>query len=154
VNVQSDEADIHCWEWDYPMEKRVRVILLSGAGPCRIRAILEARFECTYTRPMKHTAGRVEMFEHNGDTVYVIMLLSDWANSNKDIAVLAHEVNHLVFSHFKARGYHIPHVDCDGNDEELFNNQTEWWLCTMLEALNAPDKSAYLWKFNNEIHIP
>jgi len=156
MNVQHEEADIHCWAWDYPMEKRCRVFLLSGDGPRRMRDIIESKFNVTYTRSMVNVAGRVEAFGKGADTVYVVMLISEWRNTNQQLAVLAHEVNHLVFSHFKDRGYHIPLAGHDGNDEELFNNQSEWWMYTMLEALNAPaeEKSEHLWSFNNETVIP
>lgn len=152
MRTATDEAEVHCWEWDYPMEKNRKVLLLCGDGDRRIRDILESQFQCTYLRCAKFTAGRLEQFRKDEDTCYVVIVYSDWVNSNKQLAVLAHEVNHLVFTHFKDRGYHIPVTSDDGNDEELFNGQAEYWLYTMLEALNAPaeEKAKHIFLFNGE----
>lgn len=151
-----EQADIYAWDWNYPMEKMRRVLLICGDGPRRIRDILESLFGIDYTRSFKHIAGRLETFQKpDGETCYVVILCEDWTNSNKGLAVLSHEINHLVFTHFKEKGYHIPLVDNSSNDEELFNTQAEYWMFTMLEALNAPadEKAKHLWIFNNETRI-
>lgn len=141
--------EIYVWQWDMPYEKEREVMLICGDGPCRIRSILESTFQITYKKDL-NCAGRLEIFQKKNKICYVVILLCDWQNTNSQIAVLSHEVNHLIFSHFKDRGYHIPLVDNHTNDEELFNGQQEYWLFTMLSQLNEKDKSKYLYFFSNE----
>lgn len=156
MTISLEEPDIHCWDWSYPMEKNFSVMLICGDGRRRIRDIIEATFSISYHGISKNVGGRLETFQKaDGTTCYVVIICEKWMNRNAGIAVLSHEVNHLVFTHFKEKGYHIPHVDHSGNDEELFNTQAEYWMFTMLEALNAPaeEKAGHLYVFNDETRV-
>lgn len=69
---------------------------------------------------------------------YIISLNFEWEDTIEQIAILAHEVNHFVFSLFKDRGYHIP---CNrGNDEEHFNEYIQNYMRWCLEILRGNKK--------------
>lgn len=152
IKVSYNAPKVYAWDWDYPIEKNTKVTLICGSAPKRITEIIDSYFDINYQGFAKNTAGRMIPISKNGATYYVVVILYDWSNTNHQISVLSHETNHLVFTHFKERGHHIP-SDPNANDEENFCSHHEMWMQYFLDALNSKDKKEALFTFNNETTI-
>lgn len=152
ITVSLEVPVVHAWQWDYPIEKNVQVMLLCGNAPARITQIIDSQFDVNYGGFTKNCAGRLIPMYKGNERFYLVIILSEWENTNNQIAILSHETNHLVFTHFKDRGHHIP-SDPDRNDEENFCAHQEMWLNWFLNALNSPDKEQNIFTFSNEQRI-
>lgn len=131
---------IRSWSWQSEIPWNTEIVLLCGSDLPAIRAAVKDRVGIE-PQKLDERFNACHEFYHNGaHSMHFIMLFFEWDNTPNHIAVLVHEVLHLVFGMFKHNNYLIPKNTSTENDEELFNDYAQTWVQVMLHALTSPDE--------------
>lgn len=149
IKVDTEVYKTYTQKWDSNFPWKTEVCVIQGDSPRRIRDIIESAYDIDYYQIPQKASAWHHRFEVGDGNVELIVLPFVWVNSSMQVALLVHEIAHMVFSIFKSNDYVLP-IDKENNDEEFFNDMLQYWTQVILDFLNSEDKESMIYLFNNE----